>query len=54
MRDGGRVAFDVYAGPLKKRWVAEMSGCQEGRQFVDTQLGPVLVVGAHAPVRAPR
>jgi uncharacterized protein (TIGR01777 family) len=41
MEDGGRVAFDVYAGPLKKRWVAEMSGFEPGRQFVDTQVsGP--------------
>jgi uncharacterized protein (TIGR01777 family) len=41
MRDGGRVAFDVRVGPLKRRWVAEMSGYEDGRQFVDTQVeGP--------------
>lgn len=41
MRDGGRVVFDVRLGPVKKRWVAEMSGFREGEQFVDTQLeGP--------------
>jgi uncharacterized protein (TIGR01777 family) len=41
MQDGGRVVFDVRLGPLKRRWVAEMSGYQEGRQFVDTQIeGP--------------
>jgi uncharacterized protein len=41
MQDGGRVAFDVHLGPLKKRWVAEMSDYREGAQFVDTQVeGP--------------
>jgi uncharacterized protein len=41
MRGGGRVVFDVRLGPLKRRWVAEMSGYEEGRQFVDTQVeGP--------------
>ena len=41
MRDGGRVVFKVYAGPVGKRWVAEMGGYVEGRQFVDRQVeGP--------------
>jgi uncharacterized protein len=41
MKDGGRVAFKVYAGPVGRRWVAEMSGYVEGRQFVDRQVrGP--------------
>jgi hypothetical protein len=38
---GGRVAFDVWFGPLKRRWVAEMGSAVPGRQFVDRQLeGP--------------
>ena len=41
MRDGGRVVFKVYVGPVGKRWVAEMGGYVEGRQFVDRQIeGP--------------
>jgi len=41
MRDGGRVVFKVYVGPVGKRWVAEMGGYVEGRQFVDRQVeGP--------------
>src|SRR5665648_673515 len=42
MRDGGRVVFKVYVGPVGKRWVAEMGSYVEGRQFVDRQVeGPV-------------
>ena len=38
---GGRVAFDVWFGPLKRRWVAEMGSAMPGRQFVDRQVeGP--------------
>jgi len=41
MRDGGRVEFKVYVGPVGKRWVAEMGGYVEGRQFVGRQVeGP--------------
>src|SRR5450759_1427292 len=41
MRDGGRVVFKVYVGPVGKRWVAEMGSYVEGRQFVDRQVeGP--------------
>ncbi len=41
MKDGGRVVFKVYVGPIGKRWVAEMGGWEEGRQFVDRQVqGP--------------
>ena len=41
MQDGGRVVFDAHFGPVKKRWVAEMSEYREGAQFVDTQVeGP--------------
>jgi uncharacterized protein (TIGR01777 family) len=37
----GRVAFDVWFGPLKRHWVAEMGSAMPGRQFVDRQLdGP--------------
>lgn len=38
---GGRIAFEVWFGPVKRRWVAEMGGHLPGRQFVDRQLeGP--------------
>ena len=38
---GGRVAFDVWFGPVKKHWVAEMGSAMPGRQFVDRQVeGP--------------
>jgi uncharacterized protein len=38
---GGRVAFDVWFGPLRRHWVAEMGSAVSGRQFVDRQLeGP--------------
>ena len=38
---GGRVAFDVWFGPLKRHWLAEMGSAMPGRQFVDRQLeGP--------------
>ena len=37
----GRVAFDVWFGPVKKHWVAEMGSAMPGRQFVDRQVeGP--------------
>jgi uncharacterized protein (TIGR01777 family) len=37
----GRVAFDVWVGPVKRHWVAEMGSAMPGRQFVDRQLdGP--------------
>jgi uncharacterized protein len=37
----GRVAFDVWFGPVKRRWVAEMGSAVPGRQFLDRQLeGP--------------
>jgi uncharacterized protein (TIGR01777 family) len=38
---GGRVGFDVWFGPLKRHWLAEMGSAVPGRQFVDRQLeGP--------------
>lgn len=38
---GGRVVFDVWFGPVKRRWVAEMGNAMPGRRFVDRQLeGP--------------
>ena len=38
---GGRVAFDVWLGPVKRHWVAETGRAIPGRQFVDRQLeGP--------------
>ena len=38
---GGRVAFDVWFGPVKRHWLAEMGSAVPGRQFVDRQLqGP--------------
>jgi len=41
MKDGGRVVFKAYVGPVGKRWVAEMGGYVEGRQFIDRQVeGP--------------
>ena len=37
----GRVAFDVWFGPVKRHWLAEMGSAVPGRQFVDRQLeGP--------------
>lgn len=37
----GRVAFDVWFGPVKKHWVAEMGSAMPGLQFVDRQVdGP--------------
>jgi uncharacterized protein len=37
----GRVAFDVWFGPVKKHWVADMGSAMPGRQFVDRQVeGP--------------
>ena len=37
----GRVAFDVWMGPVKRHWVAEMGSAMPGRQFVDRQVdGP--------------
>ncbi len=37
----GRVAFDVWFGPVRRHWVAEMGSAMPGRQFVDRQLeGP--------------
>jgi uncharacterized protein (TIGR01777 family) len=38
---GGQVKFDVWFGPLRRRWVAEMGNAMPGRQFVDRQIdGP--------------
>ena len=37
----GRVVFDVWLGPVRRHWVAEMGSAMPGRQFVDRQLeGP--------------
>jgi uncharacterized protein len=37
----GRVAFDVWFGPVKRHWVADMGSALPGRQFVDRQVeGP--------------
>jgi uncharacterized protein (TIGR01777 family) len=37
----GRVAFDVWLGPVRRHWVAEMGSAMPGRQFVDRQVeGP--------------
>lgn len=37
----GRVAFEIWFGPVRRRWVAEMGSAVPGRQFVDRQLeGP--------------
>jgi uncharacterized protein (TIGR01777 family) len=37
----GRVAFDVWLGPVKRHWVADMGSAMPGRQFVDRQVeGP--------------
>jgi uncharacterized protein len=37
----GRVAFDVWFGPVRKHWVADMGSAMPGRQFVDRQVeGP--------------
>jgi uncharacterized protein (TIGR01777 family) len=37
----GRVAFDVWFGPVRRHWVAEIGSAMPGRQFVDRQLeGP--------------
>jgi hypothetical protein len=37
----GRVAFDVWFGPVRQHWVAEMGSAMPGRQFVDRQVeGP--------------
>lgn len=39
--EGGRVVFDLRAGPLKRRWVAAHRDAVPGEQFVDEQLeGP--------------
>jgi uncharacterized protein (TIGR01777 family) len=41
IRDGGRLDFDLLAGPLSLRWAALHEGYVEGRQFQDRQLrGP--------------
>jgi uncharacterized protein (TIGR01777 family) len=37
----GRVVFDIWLGPVKRRWVAETGSAMPGRQFVDRQVdGP--------------
>jgi len=41
LEDGGRVAFAVRLGPLRRRWIAEHRGFVDGRQFQDVQVrGP--------------
>ena len=41
IRDGGRVALHVPAGPVRVRWEAEHTDYDEGRRFVDRQVaGP--------------
>ncbi len=38
---GGRITFQVWFGPIKRSWTAEMSSNEPGRQFVDRQIdGP--------------
>lgn len=41
IRNGTRVELRVRLGPLRRTWVAELSGCEAGRRFIDTQVaGP--------------
>lgn len=54
MNDGGRVVFDVYAGPLKRRWVAEMSGYEQDRQFCDRQIEGPFAAWQHTHRFLPR
>lgn len=54
MNDGGRVVFDVYAGPLKRRWVAEMSGYEQDRQFCDRQVAGPFAAWQHTHRFLPR
>ena len=55
---GGRVAFDVWFGPVKRHWVAETGSAMPGRQFVDRQVeGPFAAwehVHRFVPVEAER
>lgn len=38
---GGRIGFDVWFGPVRRHWLAEMGDGVPGRQFVDRQIeGP--------------
>lgn len=41
IHDGARVVMSVPVGPLRKRWIAEHTDFQEGREFTDIQIsGP--------------
>lgn len=41
LRDGSRAVVHLRLGPIRKRWVAEHFGYEEGRQFCDRQVeGP--------------
>ncbi len=44
---GGRLTFQYRVGPHRGRWAAEMGGHEEGRQFVDRQLGGPFAAWEH-------
>jgi uncharacterized protein len=44
---GGCVAFDVWFGPVRQRWVAEMGSVMPGRQFVDRQVAGPFAAWEH-------
>ncbi len=43
----GRVAFDVWFGPVRQHWVAEMGSAMPGRQFVDRQVEGLFAAWEH-------
>jgi hypothetical protein len=54
IRDGGRLVFEAALGPFKQRWVAEMHGYVEGRQFVDRQAKGPFAAWEHTHRFLPR
>ena len=51
---GGRVVFDVWFGPLRRRWTAEMGRAVPGRQFVDRQTDGPFAAWEHTHRFLPR
>jgi uncharacterized protein (TIGR01777 family) len=49
----GRVAFDVWFGPIKRHWLAEMGSAVPGRQFVDRQVEGPFAAWEHVHRFAP-
>ncbi len=53
VQDGSRAEILLKAGPTRRRWIAEHSNIQPGRQFVDTQIKGPFASWVHVHLMKP-